>query len=141
MMKYDYLVTEKHVLCGPCALARAGLTTYSTDLLFLETPYKRINGVSTVCITYWYYAKIDYNYCVTPGKVNPYILHPSKERAIIEYMSAKKWCDEGILIEALKTYLMWFRDDKKLYACADHFAVPRDTVDYWINEALTDEEV
>ena len=39
-ISYDDLVTEKRVLCGPCALARAGLCTYSTVLLFLETPYK-----------------------------------------------------------------------------------------------------
>lgn len=32
-------------------------------------------------------------------------------------------------------------DDDRLYACANHFGVSRETVNYWINEALTDEEV
>ena len=139
---YDFLVTDKeYVLCGPCALARAGLVTYSTELLYLQTSYKELDGVCTIYITYWFYDDIDTQYCVTPGDENPLILHPSKERAIIEYLKCKRWCDEGILIEALKSYLLWFRDDDKLYKCADHFGVSRDTIDYWINEALTDEEV
>ena len=141
-MLYDHLVTDgKYVLCGPCALARAGLVTYSKELLFLQTKYKELDGVCTIYITYWFYSRIDYDYCVSPSAGNPLILQPSKERAVIEYLKNEKWCDEGILIEALKTYLMWFWDDKKLYECADHFGVARDTVDYWLNEALTDEEV
>lgn len=142
MAKYDNLVTKNpHVLCGPCALTRAGLTTYSSDLLFLQTPYLEMDGVCTIYITYYYYSNIDYEYCVTPSDTNNLILIPSRERAIIDYLRCDKWCDEGILIEALKSYLAWFKNDKKLYACADHFGVPRETVDYWINEALTDEEV
>lgn len=141
-MKYDYLVTDyKHVLCGPCALTRAGLLTYSEDLLFLQTPYKQLDGVCTIYITYWYYDNIDYEHWVSPSRSNPLILQPTKERAIIDYLRNEKWCDEGILIEALKSYLMWFRNDGELYKVADFFNVERSVVDYWINEALTDEEI
>ena len=56
-------------------------------------------------------------------------------------MQCERWADEGILIEALHTYLDYFRDDEKLYACADHFGVSRNTIDYWIQETLEDEEV
>ena len=138
---HDHLVTEKRVLCGPCALTRAGLVTYSVELLFLETPYKEIDGVSAVYITYWYYENIDYEYELTPSSYNSLVLQPSKERAIVEFMQCERWADEGILIEALHTYLDYFRDDEKLYACADHFGVSRYTIDYWIQETLEDEEV
>lgn len=134
----DNIITERRVLCGPCALARAGLVTYSTVLLFLQTPYKEVDGVSTVYVTYWYYDNIDYDYCVSPGSENPLILHPTKERAIIDYLRCERWCDEGVLIEALHSYLTFFRDDKKLYECADHFGVQREVVDYWIKETLED---
>lgn len=141
-MLYDHLITKKqYVLCGPCALARAGLSSYSNDLLFLQTEHKEIDGICTIYITYYYYENIDYTYCLTPGRNNPLILHPSKERAIIDYLRNEKWCDEGVLIEALKTYLLWFRDDEKLYACANHFNVPKETIDFWIKEAMEDEEV
>lgn len=141
METYDNLVTEKRVLCGPCALTRAGLTTYSAQLLFLETPYQIIDGVSTVYITYWYYENIDYEFELTQSKSNPLILQPSKERAIVEFIQCEKWCDEGILLEALNSYLLWFRNDERLYECADHFGLARSTLDYWIKEALEDEEV
>lgn len=140
-ISYDDLVTEKKVLCGPCALARAGLCTYSTVLLFLETAYKEIDGICAACITYWYYPNIDYEYELTPGEKNPLILHPSKERAIVEFIMRDKAADEGILIEALKSYLLWFRNDEKLYKCAEHFGVSKETIDYWIKEAEEDEEV
>jgi hypothetical protein len=140
-ISYDDLVTEKRVLCGPCALARAGLCTYSTVLLFLETPYKEIDGICAACITYWYYPNIDYEYELTPTDNNPLILQPSKERALVEFIMYSKAADEGILIEALQNYLLWFRNDEKLYKCADHFNVPRETIDYWIREAEEDEEV
>lgn len=140
-LSYDNLVTEKRVLCGPCALARAGLCTYSTVLLFLETPYKEIDGICAACITYWYYPNIDYEYELTPNIENPLILQPSKERALVEFIMRGKAADEGILIEALQSYLLWFRNDEKLYKCAEHFGVSKETIDYWIQEAEEDEEV
>ena len=41
----------------------------------------------------------------------------------------------------MKSYLLWFRDDKKLYACVRHFEVSEETIGYWIREAKEDEEV
>ena len=137
---FDSLIIEKRVICGPCALARAGLITYSTELLFLQTPFIEVDGVCTVYVTYYYYDNIDYEHWVYPSKSNPLLLQPTKERAIVDYIRNEKWCDEGILIEALKSYLMWFRNDKELYEVADFFGVTREIIDYWINEALTDEE-
>ena len=80
-------------------------------------------------------------YELSPGQVNPLLLQPSKERAIVENIAHLDWIDEGILIEAMQNYLLWFRNDEKLYKCADHFNVSREAIDYWIREAEEDEEV
>ena len=84
---------------------------------------------------------IDYEYKVHPSNTDQLILVPSKERALVEYIKNEKWCDEGILIEAMKTYLMWFRNDTELKEVADHFGLDWNTIEYWIKEALEDEEV
>ena len=138
---YDKLITEKRVLCEECALARVGLINYNAGHLQLMTNDSSFDKFSMCYITYYYYENIDYEKYVIPSADNPNILVPTKERAIIEYMKNEKWRDEGVLIEALKNYLRWFRNDEKLYKVADHFEVKRDLVDYWINEALTDEDM
>lgn len=141
MGRFDHLITEKHVLCAACALSRNGLTTHSTEHLCLQTPYAEIDGVCVVYITYYYYQNIDYDHWLTPESSNPLILKPTKERAIVEYILNEKWCDEGILIEALKTYLQWFRKDEELYAAADFFGLDRKILNDWMQEALTDTEI
>lgn len=138
---YDSLIDEKRVLCGACALSRVGLVDYNSGHLELMTNDIEFDNFSLCYITYYYYSKIDYENYVAPLSSNPFILVPTKERAIVEYIKNEKWCDEGILIEALKSYLMWFRNDEELYKVAEHFKVPKETIDYWINEALTDEEI
>ena len=129
--KFDRNYTEKSVLTGACALARAGL----------QTSIKSLDGLRTLPCNFYYNSNIDYVYELSPGQVNPLLLQPSKERAIVENIAHLDWIDEGILIEALQSYLLWFRNDEKLYKCADHFNVPRETIDYWIREAEEDEEV
>lgn len=138
---YDKLVSEQHVVCGPCALARAGLVMFNYAHIQMMTKYKELDALSISFATYYYYNDIDYEHWVYPSETNPLLLQPTKERAIVDYIRNEKWCDEGILIEALKSYLMWFRNDEELYKVADFFNVSRDVIDYWINEALTDEEV
>ena len=139
--KYDYLIEKKTVLCGPCALARNGLITYSTDILLLQSSYEELDFVNLVYMEYWYYTNIDYSFCVKPSEDNPLILVPTKERAIVDYLRNEKHCVEGILIEALKTYLLWFKNLDELYRVCEHFDVSRDLIDYWIYEAEHDEEI
>lgn len=139
-MEYDLLVDKKVVLCCTCALARAGLSTYNAAHLDMMTQIEELDHFSMVYATYYYYENIDYEHWVTPEKSNPLILKPTKERAIVEYILNEKWCDEGILIEALKTYLWGFRNDKALYETAEFFGLDKKILDYWINEALTDTE-
>ena len=100
----------------------------------MQTSIKSLDGLRTLPCNFYYNSNIDYVYELSPGQVNPLLLQPSKERAIVEN-------DEGILIEAMQNYLLWFRNDEKLYKCADHFNVSRETIDYWIREAEEDEEV
>lgn len=138
---YDRNYTEKAVLTGACALARNGLTTTSLQHLDIQTSHKELDGLYTVPCSFHYNNAIDMEYQLTKSESNSLLLLPSKERALVECIKHLDWCDEGILIEALKSYLQWFRDDEKLYECAKHFGVEKDTIDYWINEALTDEEV
>lgn len=138
---YDNNYTEKSVITGACALARAGLTTGSLKHLDLQTDIKDLDGLQTIPCSFHFNASIDYDYALSPSKSNHVLLQPTKERALVESIKHLDWVDEGILIEALHTYLDYFRDDEKLYACANHFGVSRDTIDYWIQETLEDEEV
>lgn len=139
--RFDKYYTESSVITGSCALTRCGLTSCNAEHLDLQTTIQSLDGLKFVPCNFFYCADIDYAYEVSESPTNPVLLQPSKERALVECIKHLDWCDEGILIEALKSYLLWFRDDEKLYVCAEHFNVGRDTIDYWINEALTDEDV
>lgn len=137
-MNIDICITKKSVVCGGCALNRAGLIYYNSEHLDLMTCYEELDGCCLSRLTYYYYPVIDTEHWVHPLKSNPLLLQPTRERAIVEYILNKKWCDEGLLIEALKNYLDQFRNDEELYEVADFFGLSRETLDYWINEALTD---
>ena len=134
-------IDKRCTLCGVCALAYNGLITYSVDHYDFMTAHKEIDGANLLYLSYYYSDTIDDTNFTRVDSNDPFILVPTKERAIVEYIKNEKWCDEGILIEALKSYLMWFRNDEELYKVAEHFKVPKETIDYWINEALTDEEI
>lgn len=137
----DLKLNKVYVLCGASALANAGLTTMSYTHLDLMTKEESLDGCSLIYLTYYYYENIDYEYKLEPLPENHLVLRPSKERALVEYIKNEKWCDEGTLIEAMKTYLMWFRNDKELHEVADHFSLDWSTVEYWIKEAEEDYEV
>ena len=139
--RFDTCVTTKRVLCGGCALNIVGLVNWNSEYLILTTDDENFDNFSLFYMEYWYYANIDYSFCVKPSEDNPLILIPTKERAIVDYLRNEKHCDEGILIEALKTYLLWFKNLDELYRVCEHFDVSRDLIDYWIYEAEHDEEI
>ncbi|KSV57903.1 hypothetical protein [Acetivibrio ethanolgignens] len=138
---FDREITKLTVLCGQCALVRNGLTTQDGIVLTMWTPFKEIDGINYGAMIYYYNPDIDTEFCVKPMHTNPLLLLPSPERAIVEYVKNEKWCDEGTLIEAIKTYMLRFNDKEELFRVADYFSVPRETIEYWIHEAETDEEV
>lgn len=137
----EYVRDKEYVVCGICALVRNGLIIANKEHLDLFTAFPEIDGLDAFAVRYIYNPDIDYEYEVSPSFTNPLILLPSKERALVEYLICGKYCDEGILIEALKSYLMWFRNLEKLYRTAAHFGLRREVLDYWIQEAEADEEV
>lgn len=61
---------------------------------------------------------------------------PSAERAIVDTICHLKHnYIEGLLIEALQMYPRLNNNMDKLYPVAKHYALPVDTLDYWIDEA------
>lgn len=141
-LRFDCIVTSRIVLCGCCALVRNGLINWDGGThLDMYTEIKSLHKFNMVYARYYYTKHIDYDYCVSPSPNNPLILVPTRERALVEYVRDEYLRDEGILIEALKNYLLWFRDDKALQEVSNHFGVPYETIQYWIHEAETDEEI
>jgi hypothetical protein len=138
---HDDLITEQRVLCGGCALNRCGLVYYNSAHLDLMTAFAELDGCPLYYVTYYYFSEIDTENWVEPEESNPLLLKPTKERAIVEYLKNEKWCDEGLLIEALKNYLEQFRNDEELYRVADFYGLERSTLDYWIQEAINDTEI
>lgn len=140
---FDKEVNTVSVICGLCALARNGLTTHDPTVLDLFTNYPELDGISASIVKYYYKSSVDTEHYVSPMDTNPLLLLPTPERAIVEYIQNEKWCDEGVLIEALKTYE--FRDDicdlPLLYKVAEFFGLPKAELGYWIQEARDDEEV
>ena len=139
----EFKDNKRRVLCGQCALARNGLTTQNSVILDVFTEHSELDGLDLHVMVYYYNPSIDYEHWVTPSPTNPLLLLPSPERAIVEYVKNEKWCDEGTLIEALKTYELrkTITNLPLLYEVAEFFKVPKETIDYWLNEARTDEEV
>lgn len=138
---FDKYYTERSVISGSCALARCGLTTCNAEHLDLQTTIEALDGMMLVPCNFHYCENIDYEYEVIESSTNPILLQPSKERALVECIKNPDWCDEGILIEALKSYLLWFYDEEKLFRCAKHFGVEKSMVEFWLNEAREDYEV
>lgn len=131
----DKEVKKPSVVCSQCALARNGLTTQNAVLLNLFTTYERLDGFDAGVVVYFYNPNIDYENYISAMPHNPYVLLPTKERAIAEYLKFEKWCDEGTLIEALDSYLFWSDYDvTELYKVCDFYGVKRDVIDYWLLE-------
>lgn len=140
MYEYDELATKTYVICNACALARNGLVYFNATHLDLFTNIASLGSVFPAgIVSYYYNPNIDYEYEVTPS-ANPFLLRPSKERALVECIKFLDYVDEGLLIEGLKSYLDNFWDDK-IYEVGEHFGVSRETLDYWFEEARNDYDI
>lgn len=128
-----YKTWEKQKIC-------ISLTTQNAIVLDMLTEYEEADGISVSIAKYYYKPNIDYVHYVSPMYTNELILLPTPERAIVEYIFFEKWCDEGTLIEALKTYESkdWQCDLPLLYKVAEFFGLKREVIDYWIKEARED---
>ena len=139
--RHDLRVNWQCVLCNICALTRNGLLTYPVTHIDVLTTRETWDGLQLAGISYYYKQNIDYKNYVTPSCTNPLILKPTRERAIVEYILMENWCDEGVLIEALKSYMSYKSNFPELYKVADFYGLPTQTLDYWLKEAREDEEV
>lgn len=137
---WDNEFTHSYVICNHCALVRNGLIYANAAHLDLFTKHKELDKISTLAFTYYYNPDIDYEFEVRPSKSNPLLLLPTAERAIAECIKYIDNVDEGLLIEALKSYLDNFWNDR-LYQICEHFGISRETIDWWLEEARNDYEV
>lgn len=140
--KFDKYIEDPKIVCGSTSLARNALIYAGADNLNLQTSRQRYNGMNVGMFTLHYNPDIDWKYELKPSETNPLLLLPSKERAIVECIKHLDWVDEGLLVEALKNYLWRFydADGEKLYKVAKYFDVPKETIDYWLDEARNDED-
>ena len=129
-----------HVVCCSCALARNGLVYDNPEFLVVFTTYKELDNFNAGIAAFVYNSVIDCEHYVKPVVNNPKLLIPTKERAIVESIIFFDSCDEGLLIEALKNYLYSNPDLTELYTVADFFKLERSKLDYWIKEAIEDED-
>lgn len=126
---------KDYVLFGPAALANAGLTTMTKNTITTFTKVKEIEGCWGVARFVYIDDDIDYTNYVRRDENNPHILIPTKERALVESIKYIDKCDEGFLMEALDTYINWFKGDtSKLEEVAKFYKLPLETLHYWISE-------
>lgn len=142
---YTNLIRKSTVLAGNPALYRAGLINYTPVRISGYTQKKELDGVQLGPMRFVYTESIDYTNNVVPCNTNPNILIPLPERAIAEYIYHERFCEEGLLIEALQDYL--WRVEKgtgsieKLIEIGEMYGVKEETMRYWIKEAEEDYEV
>ena len=143
--RFDEIVgadNEKHILIGEQALYRCGLTTLILPVLQCSSGYLNSNGLSSPVVRWYFNPMYNQYFDTNPSPACPNILEPSQERALMESMVYHDYFDEGILIEAIKTY--GFQHDNDWGKIYDLFKMKKfstDIPDYWINEALNDYEV
>ena len=141
MFPWDSIFKDRRVIAGACALSRNGLTTISPGYLQVFTAEEDFDGFSFGVGMYIYRDPIDYDNFVTPMKTNSNLLLPSRERSVVEFILVDRWCDEGTLIEALKSYKQWEENYTKLYHAAEFYGLSEKKLKYWIREAETDVEI
>ncbi len=132
---------------GVMALAtasnRRGLCYFNSNYLQLLTDKEQLDRLQLATCEYIYYPNLDRVHYVEPSAVNPGLLIPTRERAIVDYIKLlEEYGDEGILIESLQSYLYNFSKDlPKLYEVADFFQLSRDSLDYWLEEARNESDM
>lgn len=131
---------HKYVITGACAFARLGLVHGNPYHLDLQTAFPELDNLNTIIFAYHYNPNIDFSYQLCPSSTNNLLLLPSRERAIVEVLLHLDWCDEGILIEALRSYIDQFWNEEKLFAVADYFGLSREILNYWLEEARNAED-
>lgn len=137
---------ETHVLCAESALFRVGLSTQASCHLSMWTEDVLLHGVSLPEYSLYYRYKLNKEAGLEPHKKYPWMLIPSKERALVDMISQSQFFNEGSLIEGLQEYLRFENNPSKLYEMGerlslgiDFFDATKEKIDYWIKEAEEDD--
>lgn len=146
--RYDSMVGKElerpYICCCTSALYRAGLTYLCTDTIQCWTLYADLNALRALYVQYFFNPLLNRTFgedC-NPSPFSENILEPNRERAIIEGMFYSEYMDEGVLIEGIQNYLFSEKDDPyKLYDLAPKYLLPRNRLDYWINEAREESDM
>lgn len=128
------------ILTNVTALSYNGLIYSVGGFPYIATWRSQADGVRTLDKVFLY---SKYFYDTTyMRQLSDGIMLPTPERTIVEYVLNEKHCDEGLLIEALKSYNENGNANYQLlYEVAEHFKLSRDILDYWLKEAREDSEV
>lgn len=129
-----------HIIVGESALANNGLI-YWCNCLKLWTPYELLDGVKYHGGVLEYYHLIDDAYLdVVDSDLNLYI--PTQEKSIVDViLHLEQYYIEGPLIEALQNYIAQHNDLLILYNVADYYGISSVDLDYWINEAINEDDM
>lgn len=134
-LPYDKLLkNHNYVITGECALARNGLIYFNAMHLMVYTSYEDLDKLTAGPITYYYCDNIDEENYTIQMSTNEKLLLPTAERAIIEYIMNPDRCDEGLLLEALDSYINRNQDISKLYEVSDFYGCDRQKLEYWISQ-------
>ena len=129
---------KKYVLTGDSALNYCGISVTGNFLPDLMTENEIAGGfrIAGRC-NYHYVPNIDYENYVTPLPEVPLILIPTRERAIAENIKYDlAFIDEGYFCDALERYQhSSLFNYELLLEVAEHFGVPKEKIDYWLEES------
>lgn len=133
-------INRPHIIVGESALANNGLI-YWSNCLKLWTPYETLDGVKYIGGVLEYYHLIDDKYLtVVDSDLNLYI--PTQEKSIIDViLHLDEYYIEGLLIEALQNYIAQHDDLLTLYNVANYYGLSAKELDYWINEAINEDDM
>lgn len=126
-----------HVIAGMSALEYNGLTTLHSSVIQCWTLKTGINGIDNGIVKWYFNPWSNKTIDTRPSKNSQYLLVPSAERALIEYMVFSEYFDEGILLEGISDYLGRYPDaeDRLLQEIRKFIPQREDLVPYWINES------
>lgn len=109
--------------------------------LILYTPWEELDHLPMCDMRLEHYHFADGNYCTLIDDKNNLWL-PTAERALVDTIHfIEQNYIEGPLIESLQNYLSSHADLSELYTVADHYNVPSEKIDYWINEAREESDM
>lgn len=138
----ELLSNYSGIVTGITALVWNGICSMLPWYTELSSSNSVLNDIHIPLGRYVYKPYVDKENYLRPSSNNPKMLVPTVERAVVEYILDEEHCDEGILIEALKNYLWQYPEKlQELYKVAEFYGLARETLDYWLEEARTDDSI